>query len=177
MFELGACGQLSNSLFVTFSQYAPLVQMHWKELLIVLLVGLAFVGIYFVVFTAWIKKFNVPTPGRTDEAEMRLRTKKEYRERQNSKDKKEDKKKSKADDELKLLEGIEEGIGGRENIDYLTNCVSRLRITVKDKSKLKDDAYFKSIGAKGAVQVDKTIQIIIGTHVAQVKSAFEEHIN
>ena len=52
MFELGACGQLSNSLFVTFSQYAPLVQMHWKELLIVLLVGLAFVGIYFVVFTA-----------------------------------------------------------------------------------------------------------------------------
>lgn len=75
-----------------------------------------------------------------------------------------------------MLADIEEGVGGRENIDYFTNCVSRLRITVKDKSKLKDDAYFKSIGAKGAVQVDKTIQIIIGTEVGQVRTAFEEYI-
>ena len=75
-----------------------------------------------------------------------------------------------------MLADIEEGVGGRENIDYFTNCVSRLRITVKDKSKLKDDAYFKSIGTKGAVQVDKTVQIIIGTDVPQVRTAFEEYI-
>lgn len=129
------------------------------------------------MFTACIKKFDVPTPGRTDEAEMRLRTKKEYRERQNNKEGKKDGKKTKSKDDTTLVAAIEEGVGGRENIDYFTNCVSRLRITVKDKSKLKDDAYFKSIGTKGAVQVDKTVQIIIGTDVPQVRTAFEEYID
>lgn len=129
------------------------------------------------MFTTCIKKFNVPTPGRNDEAEMRLRTKAEYRERQHSKADKKSNKKSKDKDDTTLLAAIEEGVGGRENIDYFTNCVSRLRITVKDKSKLKDDAYFKSIGTKGAVHVDKTVQIIIGTDVPQVRTAFEEYID
>lgn len=80
-------------------------------------------------------------------------------------------------DQEEFLAKIEEGVGGRDNIEYFTNCVSRLRITVKDKSKLKDDAYFKSIGAKGAVHVDKTVQIIIGTDVGQVRTAFEEYID
>ena len=128
------------------------------------------------MFTTCIKKFDVPTPGRNDEAEMRLRTKKEYRERQHSKGDKKGDKKSKDKDDTALVAAIEEGVGGRENIDYFTNCVSRLRITVKDKSKLKDDAYFKSIGTKGAVHVDKTVQIIIGTDVPQVRTAFEEYI-
>ena len=107
---------------------------------------------------------------------MRLRTKKEYREKQHNKsdDKKDDSKSD--DDETAFVAAIEEGVGGRENIDYFTNCVSRLRITVKDTSKLKDDAYFKEIGAKGAVKVDKTIQIIIGTDVPQVRTEFEEYI-
>lgn len=145
--------------------------------MICIVIGLAFVAIYFLVFTAWIKKFDVPTPGRTDEAEMRLRTKKEYRDRQHNKGDKDDGKGGKSDDEDAFVAAIEEGVGGRENIDYFTNCVSRLRITVKDTSKLKDDAYFKEIGAKGAVKVDKTIQIIIGTDVAQVRTAFEEYID
>ena len=176
MFELGACGQLSGSLFVFLSQYAPLFALHWKEILIVIVVGIAFVFIYIFVFTAWIKKFDVPTPGRLDEAEMRLRTKAEYREQQHSKADEKAGKKKKAKDDTTLVAAIEEGVGGRENIDYFTNCVSRLRITVKDKSKLKDDAYFKSIGTKGAVHVDKTVQIIIGTDVPQVRTAFEEYI-
>ena len=128
--------------------------------------------IYFFVFTAWIKKFNVPTPGRTDEAEMRLRTKKEYRDQQNKASAQ-----AKNSDSTDFVAAIEEGVGGRDNIDYLTNCISRLRITVKDTKKLKDDSYFKEIGAKGAVKVDKTIQIIIGTDVSQVRTKFEEYIN
>ena len=107
---------------------------------------------------------------------MRLRTKQEYRERQNAKGNKKEDKDAKSQNPDQLLADIEEGVGGRENIEYFTNCVSRLRITVKDKSKLKDDAYFKSIGTKGAVHVDKTVQIIIGTDVPQVRTAFEEYI-
>ena len=64
---------------------------------------------------------------------MRLRTKKKYRERQHSKADKKAGKKAKAKDDTTLVAAIEEGVGGRENIDYFTNCVSRLRITVKDK--------------------------------------------
>ena len=146
--------------------------------MICVVIGVAFIFIYFFVFVGYIKKFHVPTPGTSDDAEMRLRTKKEYREQQNAGDKKKGKKsKAKKGVSEELLEGIVEGIGGRDNIDYFTNCISRLRITVKDKKKLKDDKYFKSIGTKGAVQVDKTIQIIIGTDVAQVRTAFEEYID
>ena len=103
---------------------------------------------------------------------MRLRTKKEYRDQQNKGNAQ-----TKDLDNTEFVAAIEEGIGGRENIDYFTNCISRLRITVKDTSKLKDDAYFKEIGAKGAVKVDKTIQIIIGTDVSQVRTKFEEYIH
>lgn len=104
---------------------------------------------------------------------MRLRTKKEYRDQQNNKEND----KPKSLDSTDFVASIEEGVGGRDNIDYLTNCISRLRITVKDTNKLKDDAYFKEIGAKGAVKVDKTIQIIIGTDVPQVRTKFEEYID
>lgn len=104
---------------------------------------------------------------------MRLRTKKEYRDQQNNKEND----KPKSLDSTDFVAAIEEGVGGRDNIDYLTNCISRLRITVKDTNKLKDDAYFKEIGAKGAVKVDKTIQIIIGTDVPQVRTKFEEYID
>lgn len=103
---------------------------------------------------------------------MRLHTKQEYRDQQNK-----GSAKVKKFDNNDFVAAIEEGIGGRDNIDYLTNCISRLRITVKDTSKLKDDAYFKEIGAKGAVKVDKTIQIIIGTDVQQVRTKFEEYID
>lgn len=52
MFEFGACGYLSGSIFTFLSQYIPIIQMHWREILIVIVIGLIFVVIYFLVFTA-----------------------------------------------------------------------------------------------------------------------------
>ena len=35
-----------------------------------------------------------------------------------------------------------EGLGGKENIKDVTNCTTRLRLTVKDESKVQESAYF-----------------------------------
>ncbi len=75
----------------------------------------------------------------------------------------------------KKAEGILEALGGKENIVDVTNCATRLRLTVKDESKLAADSVFKSAGgALGVVRNGKAIQVIIGLSVSQVREEFEQ---
>lgn len=56
---------------------------------------------------------------------------------------------------------IVEGLGGPENIDILEPCITRLRVEVRDPS-LVDEAKLKSAGAYGVVQVERTVQVVVG---------------
>ncbi len=56
---------------------------------------------------------------------------------------------------------IVEGLGGPENIDILEPCITRLRVEVRDPS-LVDEAKLKSAGAYGVVQVEHTVQVVVG---------------
>ncbi len=53
-------------------------------------------------------------------------------------------------------------LGGRENIVLVDACMTRLRVTVKDPSKVADTPAWKAEGAKGLVKKDTGIQAIYG---------------
>lgn len=60
---------------------------------------------------------------------------------------------------------ILEGLGGKENLTSIDNCVTRLRLEIKDGSKI-NEKMIKSAGAAGIIRPGKnSIQIIIGTKV------------
>ena len=53
-------------------------------------------------------------------------------------------------------------LGGRENITLVDACMTRLRVTVKDPSKVADLPAWKSEGALGLVKKDTGIQAVYG---------------
>ncbi len=59
-------------------------------------------------------------------------------------------------------------LGGSSNIEEISSCATRLRVTVKDPDKLGSDAQFKANKAVNVVHHGKAIQVIVGLDVAQV---------
>lgn len=69
-----------------------------------------------------------------------------------------------------LATGIVEALGGADNIDDLDNCISRLRIVVKDGSKVAPDEVFtKKLQAMGVIHMgEKALQVVYGPRVGEV---------
>ena len=61
-------------------------------------------------------------------------------------------------------------LGGRENIVLVDACMTRLRVTVKDASKVAGEAEWKAEGALGLVMKDTGIQAIYGPKADVLKS-------
>ncbi len=61
------------------------------------------------------------------------------------------------------------GLGGRENIDTITNCFTRLRVTVKDQGLVDPVVLEKISQQKGIVLNGKNVQVIIGMGVQTFK--------
>ncbi len=62
-------------------------------------------------------------------------------------------------------------VGGVENVSRLSHCVTRLRFTVKDKSKVDDEALKKLNGVVGSQWLGEQYQVIIGQEVDNVYDA------
>ena len=123
---------------------APMAENPWM----IIPIGLAFAVVYYIVFRFAITKFNLNTPGREEDDELE-ETKIELAN----------------NDFTKMAEIILEGLGGKENIISIDNCVTRLRLEIKDQSKI-NEKLIKSSGASGIIKPGKkSIQIIIGTKV------------
>ncbi len=61
---------------------------------------------------------------------------------------------------------------GKENIIEVTNCTTRLRLTVVDNKKDIDDSALKAAGFNGIVRVgSQALQLIVGTDVEHVSEA------
>ncbi|WP_018923579.1 glucose PTS transporter subunit EIIB [Salsuginibacillus kocurii] len=72
---------------------------------------------------------------------------------------------------------ITEGLGGMDNIETIDNCVTRLRLQLRDMDKVDEHAIRKA-GAKGVMKIDNTnIQVIVGTNVEAVANIMREHHN
>lgn len=61
-------------------------------------------------------------------------------------------------------------VGGKENIKFLTHCMTRLRFNVKDKGLVKIDEIDQLAGVVGSRWVGDQLQIIIGQTVEDVYS-------
>lgn len=72
-----------------------------------------------------------------------------------------------------MAAGVLELLGGADNIVDVTNCVTRLRVNVKDETLVADDPDFKSIGTSGIAKNGKGMQVIIGLKVPKVRDRFE----
>ena len=167
-YALGVVGVLSGGLIeMSALNFIPLMAAHWPTYLTLLIVGLAFTGIYFVVFRFLILKFDFKTPGREDDEEIKFHSKKEFREKQSGGQTTNDAEKP------SLAAAILEGLGGKDNVVDVTNCATRLRVNVKDETLVQSTAYFKSIGAHGLKATKKNIQVIVGLSVPSVREEFE----
>ncbi len=64
-------------------------------------------------------------------------------------------------------------VGGPDNIDSVTHCMTRLRIALRDRSLVRDEALRAVPGVLGTVE-DDTYQIVLGPGtVARVTPEFE----
>lgn len=63
---------------------------------------------------------------------------------------------------LELAQKIVELIGGKDNVLKVANCMTRLRVTLKDESKVNSEELKKTVGILGIVQDGSYIQIVLG---------------
>ena len=127
----------------------------------IIIIGIIFFIVYYFMFGFIIKKFDLKTPGRDDNEEVKLYT------REDVNNKNDNGVFSPANDERSKV--ITAGLGGKDNISDVDCCATRLRITVKDASKVKQDLLKKS-GAAGVVQKGNGVQVIYGPQVTVIKS-------
>lgn len=124
---------------------------------LLLFVGLIYGLIYFVIFYFLIIKLDLKTPGRGDEDIVDANPNPGPK-----------------DDYDQLAQQYMEALGGKDNVESIDNCVTRLRLSIKDLSKV-DDNNIKSIGAKGVLRFGKKdLQVIIGTDVEFVANAMKK---
>lgn len=129
----------------------------WYMLLVL---GVVYFALYFAIFYFLIGRFNLKTPGREDETEI--------------------------DDADAVLTGdsdlavvaaqIVTGLGGAENINSIDYCATRLRVTTKDYTKVKE-ALIKKAGVAGVIRPSqKAVQVIIGPQVQFVYDEVERQL-
>ena len=141
-FRAGFCFS-AGATDLLFSASLPAAANTW----LILPLGIAAFIVFYLVFKFAIAKWDLKTPGREDDAEGELKI-----ELAN-------------DDYTAMAEIILEGLGGKDNIVSVDNCITRLRLEVKDRL-LVDEAKIKSSGASGVIRPGKTsVQVIIGPKV------------
>lgn len=73
-------------------------------------------------------------------------------------------------DEARLALNIIEAFGGQENMTDVDACMTRLRVTVLDETKVAEDKEWTKLGASGVVRKGKGIQVVYGPKADVIKS-------
>ena len=150
-FRAGFCFS-AGATDLLFGAALPAANNYW----VIFPMGIAAFVLFYVIFKFAITKFDLKTPGREDDQEGELKI-----ELAN-------------DDFTAMAEIILEGVGGKENVTSIDNCITRLRLEVKDRL-LVDEKVIKSSGAAGVIRPGKTsVQVIIGPKVQFVADEFKK---
>lgn len=128
----------------------------------VVIIGVGYFIVYYVLFVFLIKKFDIKTPGRDDFKEVRLYTSHDVEMKRN------------ASKEV-LSEMICRGLGGQANILEVDCCATRLRCTVK-KAALVNDDILRSTGASGVIHKGNAVQIVYGPQVTVINSKLQGYM-
>jgi len=121
-----------------------------KQWYMLIVQGVAFFAIYYFVFLALIKGMDLKTPGR-EEAEV-------------------DAPKAAAakEDAGELANQYVAALGGMDNLEVIDACITRLRLTLKDRS-VVSEAELKGLGAMGVVKLgENNLQVIIGPQAESI---------
>ncbi len=78
-------------------------------------------------------------------------------------------------DYRKCAQEIVDHIGGRENVAQAAHCATRLRLVIKDNSKVDKDYLDNVEGVKGMFESNGQLQLIIGT--GTVNKVYEEFLD
>ncbi|ASS86403.1 PTS sugar transporter [Geobacillus lituanicus] len=130
-----------------------------KKPYLLIVQGLVYAVVYFVVFYFLITKLDLKTPGREEEVEGEFtdsgaaQSGVQYEE---------------------LAAKYIEALGGKDNLAQIDNCVTRLRLKVKDMAKV-NEAELKRLGAKGVLRLNQTdLQVVVGTDVEFLANAMRK---
>lgn len=120
--------------------------------ILIIPVGIAYFFIYYFIFKFFILKFDLKTPGREDldidgEGAVAVDS-------------------SNITDSEKTKKYIEY-LGGKENLEVVEACITRLRLKLKDSSLINEKG-LKSLGSAGVLKVGSSIQVIVGTKAEQI---------
>ena len=112
---------------------------------------------YYGTFRYLIRRFDLKTPGREAEAETEgaVQT-------------------APAGGDA-LAADLVRAFGGRQNIDTLDACITRLRVQVRDVARV-DQLHLKELGAAGVLQVGHSVQAIFGTRSENLKSDMQAYL-
>lgn len=143
----------AGAMDLLFSSSLPAAAKTW----LIIPLGIAAFIVFYIVFYFAIKKWDLKTPGREDD------------------DVEEEKKAVLSNnDYTAVAKTILEGCGGKDNIASIDNCITRLRLEVKDITQV-DDKKIKSAGVAGVMKPGKnSVQVIIGTKVQFVADEFSK---
>ena len=135
-----------------FSASLPAAAKTW----LIIPLGIAAFIVFYVVFRFAITKWDLKTPGREDD------------------DEDETKVVLANDDFTQVAKIVLEGVGGKENVTSIDNCITRLRLEIKDYTAV-DEKKIKSAGVAGVIRPGKnSVQVIIGTKVQFVADEFKK---
>lgn len=151
-FRAGFCFS-AGATDLVFSSSLPAAQNTWM----IIPLGIAAFIVFYVVFRFAIVKWDLKTPGREDD------------------DEEAEKKVVLSNDNFtEVASIILEGVGGKENVVSIDNCITRLRLEIKDYT-LVDEKKIKSAGVAGVVRPGKNaVQVVIGTKVQFVADEFKK---
>ncbi len=126
-------------------------------------IGLVYAVVYYFVFSFFITRFNLGTPGRGEvstglSADWIL----PESQRGPKKPKSSVTKEATADADDLLAQEALAALGGKANVESVEGCITRLRLFVNDPS-LIDEARLKSLGASGVIKQGKIAQVVLGT--------------
>jgi glucose PTS system EIICB or EIICBA component len=119
----------------------------------ILVLGPPVALIYYFVFRFAISKFNLRTPGR----EINIRSD------------------SIVLPQKELARRLLAALGGRENLQSLDSCISRLRIELMNTKKAQLDE-LKKLGASGVLVVGNNLQVVFGTRSESIKNDIQDFI-
>lgn len=142
----------SGGLIDLFLSHRNPLAVKWYMLIIQ---GLVFFIIYYLVFYFIITRFNLKTPGRESESSDDNNTKLTNEE---------------------IAEKLLPLLGGAENLVIIDNCITRLRLDVVDSS-LVNVNEIKKIASGVLVPSKTSVQIVIGTQVEFVANALKKLAN
>ncbi|WP_434355398.1 PTS glucose transporter subunit IIBC [Parasalinivibrio latis] len=142
-------GHTFSNGFIDFVVQSP----NAKHMGLLVVLGLVYAVIYYVVFRIVIKAMDLKTPGREDEEENT----------------------AVAGDSSEMAKNLVEAFGGKDNITGLDACITRLRVSVASVDKVDQDG-LKKLGAAGVVVAGSGVQAIFGTKSDNLKSDMDEWI-